>query len=162
MAAVCDRQVILAAAGIYALDNHVERLKEDHQHAKLLANALSAKDFVGEIFPVETNIVIFEVRGRFTPQQFAAHMNENNILVIAISSTQVRIVTHLDITSEMVERTVEIINVCNFFALSHCCQKKYSQSDFFAYNLFSIVSKNPPSADLRRNQDAIRTTVCTK
>jgi threonine aldolase len=99
----------LAAAGVYALDNHVERLKEDHHHAKLLANTLSAKDFVGEIFPVETNIVIFEVKGRFTPQQFAAQMKENNILVIAISSTQVRIVTHLDIASEMVERTVEII-----------------------------------------------------
>jgi len=99
----------LAAAGIYALDNHVERLKEDHHHAKVLANALSAKDFIGEIFPVETNIIIFEVRGRFTAQQFAAKMKENNILTIAISPVQVRIVTHLDITADMVERTVEII-----------------------------------------------------
>jgi threonine aldolase len=99
----------LAAAGIYALDNHVERLKEDQDHATLLANALLAKDFVREIFPVETNIVIFEVEGRFNAQQFAAKMKENNILMIAISSTQVRIVTHLDISSEMVERTVEVI-----------------------------------------------------
>jgi threonine aldolase len=99
----------LAAAGIYALDNHVERLKEDHHHAKVLANALSAKDFTGEIFPVETNIIIFEVRGRFTAQQFAAKMKENNTLTIAISPLQVRIVTHLDITADMVERTVEII-----------------------------------------------------
>ncbi len=99
----------LAAAGIYALDNHVERLKEDHHHAKLLANTLSVKDFVGELFPVETNIVIFDVRGRFTAQQFAAKMKENNILVIAISSTQVRLVTHLDISSEMVEQTIEVI-----------------------------------------------------
>jgi len=99
----------LAAAGIYALDNHVERLKEDHHHAKLLANTLSVKDFVGELFPVETNIVIFEIRGRFTAQQFAVKMKENNILVIAISSTQVRLVTHLDISSEMVEQTIEVI-----------------------------------------------------
>src|SRR5439155_16860755 len=57
----------LAAAGIYALDNHVERLHEDHYHAKLLAEALCEKDFIGEVFPVETNIVIFEVRGKFSP-----------------------------------------------------------------------------------------------
>lgn len=100
----------LAAAGIYALDNHVERLREDHEHANLLANALLAKDFVVDIFPVETNIIIVEVRGRFTAQQLAAKLKENNILVIAISSTQVRIVTHLDITEERVEKTVEVIN----------------------------------------------------
>jgi threonine aldolase len=100
----------LAAAGIYALDNHVERLKEDHNHARILANALLEKDFIEEIFPVETNIVIFKVKGRFTAQRFAEKMKESNILMIAISSTQVRIVTHLDITSEMVERTVEVIN----------------------------------------------------
>ncbi|HEY6979281.1 MAG TPA: GntG family PLP-dependent aldolase [Chitinophagaceae bacterium] len=99
----------LAAAGIYALDNHVERLKEDHDHAKLLAEALSAKDFVGKIFPVETNIIIFEVSKRFTAKQLTAKLKEQNVLTIAISSTQVRIVTHLDISSEMVERTIEII-----------------------------------------------------
>jgi threonine aldolase len=100
----------LAAAGIYALDNNIERLKEDHHHAKLLAEALCEKDFVGEVLPVETNIIIFEVKGRFTSQQLAAKMKEQNILMIAISSTQVRIVTHLDITSLMVEKTIDVIN----------------------------------------------------
>lgn len=100
----------LAAAGIYALDNNIERLKEDHHHAKVLAEALCAKDFVGEILPVETNIIIFEVKGRYTAQQFAKKMKEHNILMIAISPTQVRIVNHLDISAEMIEKTIEIIN----------------------------------------------------
>ena len=100
----------LAAAGIFALDNNIKRLDEDHRHAKLIAEALCSKDYVGEILPVETNIIIFEVKGKFTPRQFAAKMKEQNILMIAISSTQVRIVTHLDITPAMVENTIEAIN----------------------------------------------------
>ena len=91
-------------------DNNIKRLDEDHRHAKLIAEALCSKDYVGEILPVETNIIIFEVKGKFTPQQFAAKMKEQNILMIAISSTQVRIVTHLDITPAMVEKTIEAIN----------------------------------------------------
>lgn len=100
---------ILAAAGIYALDNHVDRLKEDHLHAAQIAATLAEKDFVGDILPVETNIIIFEVKGKFSAAQFAARMKEENILMIAISPTQVRIVVHLDITPEMVQRTIGAI-----------------------------------------------------
>ncbi|MDE3235467.1 MAG: low-specificity L-threonine aldolase [Bacteroidota bacterium] len=100
---------ILAAAGIYALDNHVDRLKEDHLHASRIAATLAEKDFVGEILPVETNIIIFEVKDKFSAAQFAAKMKEENILMIAISPTMVRIVVHLDITPEMVQRTIEAI-----------------------------------------------------
>ena len=100
----------LAAAGIYALQNHIERLEEDHEHAKRIAEALSKKSFVGVILPVETNIVIFEVKQPLSPQELVSKMKEHNILWYAISPTQVRIVTHLDITSEMVKRTIEIIN----------------------------------------------------
>ena len=60
----------LAAAGIYALDNNIERLAEDHKEAKAIAEALSKKDFVGDILPVETNIVIFEVEGRYTAKHW--------------------------------------------------------------------------------------------
>ena len=56
----------LAAACMYALDNNIERLNDDHHHAKQLATALQQKDFVGEMLPVETNIVIFEVKGKYT------------------------------------------------------------------------------------------------
>ncbi|MEX6689751.1 GntG family PLP-dependent aldolase [Danxiaibacter flavus] len=100
----------LAAAGIYALDNHVARLAQDHLHAKLIADALAQKDFTGNILPVETNIIIFEVKGRFTAAQLAAKFLENNIRVIAISPTQIRIVTHLDVTESMVQKTIDVIN----------------------------------------------------
>lgn len=100
---------LLAAAGIYALEYNVERLAQDHIHAQLLAGALVEKDFTGEILPVETNIVIFEVKGRLTPQEFAAILQKNNIRTIAISATQVRMVVHLDITPEMVQQTISLI-----------------------------------------------------
>ncbi len=100
----------LAAAGLYALENHVHRLKEDHAHARQLAEALSQKDFTGEILPVETNIVIFEVKGRFTAASLAARLKEEGIIVIAISPTQIRMVLHLDIHPEDVKQTIAVIN----------------------------------------------------
>lgn len=100
----------LAAAGIYALSNHVERLKDDHQHAKLLAKALARKSFVGDVLPVETNIIIFSVKERFTPKELVAKLKEQGIWLYAISPTQIRIVTHLDITPAMIEKTIEAIN----------------------------------------------------
>lgn len=100
---------VLAAAGIYALDNNVERLREDHTHAKAIADVLKEKDFVGEIFSVETNIIIFEVKGRLSPKEFVQKLNAENIKSIAISPTQVRMVTHLDITNEKVDKTIEVI-----------------------------------------------------
>ena len=101
---------ILAAAGIYALDNNVQRLAEDHYHAQIIAEALSNKEFTGEIMPVETNIIIFEVNGKYTASQLSAKLKENGILAIAISPSQIRIVTHLNITALMTEQTVDIIN----------------------------------------------------
>jgi threonine aldolase len=100
----------LAAAGIYALENNINRLAEDHLHAKQIADALQQKDFIGEILPVETNIVIFEVKGRLSANQFVEKMKEQNMLMFAISPTQVRMVLHLDITEQMVQQTLEAIN----------------------------------------------------
>jgi threonine aldolase len=100
---------ILAAAGIYALDNNIEKLAKDHCHAHQIFEVLKEKDFVGEILPAETNILIFEVIKKFSPSSFANVMKEKGILLIPISSTQVRMVLHLDITSSMVEQTIEVI-----------------------------------------------------
>src|SRR2546423_3933252 len=99
----------MAATGIYALDHHIERLKEDHDHAKRIAAALSEKDFVGELLPVETNIIIFEIKGRKKPAAFVAELKKENILALAMSASQVRMVLHLDVTKEMVEIVVERI-----------------------------------------------------
>lgn len=100
----------LAAAGIYALENNVARLAEDHAHAQQILKTLEAKDFVGEILPVETNIIIFEVKGRFTAPQLAEKLREDGIFVIPISSKQIRIVVHLDISPEHVAKTIQVIN----------------------------------------------------
>ena len=99
----------LAAAGLYAFENNINRLADDHQRAQMIADALAEKDFIGTILPVETNILIFEVKGKFTPASFADRLREDDIKVTPISKTQVRIVLHLDITKEMVEKTIKVI-----------------------------------------------------
>lgn len=99
----------LAAAGIYALENNIERLQQDHAHAKLIAGALMKKDFVGNIMPVETNILIFELIGSYTAKSFEEALAEYGVKTIAISPTQVRMVLHLDVTEEMVKALLLII-----------------------------------------------------
>lgn len=104
------RQVgYMAAAGIYALDNHIQRLHIDHSNAQLLSAALNEKDFVKEILPVETNILIFTVHGKYCAESFVKELKEKNIKLIPISPTQVRMVTHLDISSSMMDCTIETI-----------------------------------------------------
>ncbi len=100
----------LAAAGIYALENNIHKLKEDHLHAKQLAAALQLQDFIGDIMPVETNILIFEIKGRYTPKSFVGYLNKHSIFCLPVSSTQVRMVTHLDISTEMVEKLIDLLN----------------------------------------------------
>jgi threonine aldolase len=101
---------IIAAAGIYALDHHFERLKEDHQNAKRLAVGL--KEFKGiSIDPrhVETNIVIFDAAGTgLTSFRLAEAMKKEGILIHAISKTQIRLVTHLDVNAENIEKTLKV------------------------------------------------------
>ena len=99
----------LAAAGIYALDNHVERLKEDHAKALEIKTALLKKDFVKEIFEVETNIVIAHIEGKYNATQLAAVLKDKNILVIAMTPALIRFVVHLDIANEMLASTLETI-----------------------------------------------------
>ncbi len=99
----------LAAAGIYALDHHVDRLKQDHQKALLIKDALVKKDFVTEVFEVETNIVIAKIEGKYNATQLAQTLKDKNILVIAMTPALVRFVLHLDITDEMLATTIDTI-----------------------------------------------------
>jgi threonine aldolase len=100
----------MAAAGIYALENNVQRLATDHAHARRIASALEKKDFVRSIMPVETNIVIFQTGGAVDcARSFSAQLREKGILAIAIAADQIRMVTHLDITPDMVEEVVHVI-----------------------------------------------------
>ena len=99
----------LAAAGIYALDHHVDRLKQDHEKALLIKAALVKKDFVTEVFEVETNIVIAKIEGKYNATQLSALLKEHHILVIAMTPALVRFVLHLDITDEMLTTTIATI-----------------------------------------------------
>jgi len=100
----------LAAAGIYALENNIQRLEEDHDHARQIAAALAKKDCVGKIMPVETNIIIFEITGSsYTPKTFVEKLAAYDILCLPISATQVRMVTHLDLTKEMLKNLTDVI-----------------------------------------------------
>ena len=99
----------LAAAGIYALDHHIDRLEEDHLHVSQIAEALKKKDFVGNILGTETNILIFEVCNNYTPVSFCNKLRQHKILCMPISATQVRMVTHLDISAEMVSNLIQVI-----------------------------------------------------
>lgn len=100
----------LAAAGIYALQNNVARLKEDHDHATAIAVALEKKDFVKFILPVETNIVIFELKEGFAAPDMVNKLKEQGILSYAITPARVRFVLHLDIGPAMVDQTIKIIS----------------------------------------------------
>jgi threonine aldolase len=99
----------MAATGLYALEHHVERLKEDHDHAKVISLALSKKAFCGEIFPTMTNIVIMETKEGYSAPEIANKLKQEGILVIAMTARHLRFVTHLNITPSMVEKTIESI-----------------------------------------------------
>jgi threonine aldolase len=99
----------LAAAGIYALENNIKRLAEDHAHAKEIAETISKKGFVQLVLPVETNIIIFELNDSITAPALVEKLKEHDILGYAIAPNRVRLVVHLDITKEMVKLTIREI-----------------------------------------------------
>ena len=96
------RQVgFLAAAAIYALDNHVERLAEDHQKAREIGALLATLSYVTKVEPIETNIIIFYVHEKIGADNFIDKMKDKNILLTPMGEGRIRIVTHLEYTNEM-------------------------------------------------------------
>ncbi|MFI1771320.1 threonine aldolase family protein [Thalassobellus citreus] len=96
------RQVgYLAAAGLYALDNNIERLKEDHQRAKEIGEELSKLTMVKTVEPIETNIVIFELNDDIEEKYFIKKLADKNIHIIGMGGGKLRMVTHLDYTNVM-------------------------------------------------------------
>lgn len=94
----------LAAAGIYALDHHRERLTEDHRRAKEIGAVLAELPFVEHIAPIETNIIIFGIdEKQVTVAQFIEKLREKDILLMGMGKGKLRIVTHLDYTENMHE-----------------------------------------------------------
>lgn len=94
----------LAAAAIYALDNNVARLADDHSRAKKIGAVLESCTYVRKIEPIETNIVIFYVNDAIDPMDFIAKMESKGILLISMGQGKIRMVTHLDFTEVMLEK----------------------------------------------------------
>lgn len=86
----------LAAAGIYALDNHVDRLQEDHENAAILAENLNDFKQVTSVIPPETNILIFDVNPDFGAEYFLNHLMEKGLRGVPFGLNRIRLVTHLD------------------------------------------------------------------
>lgn len=90
----------LAAAGLYALENNIDRLQEDHNKAKELAKLVEQKDYVEFIHPVNTNIVIFKLKDACPMDEYLQELKDKGIWLVAMGPQLVRIVTHLGIGEE--------------------------------------------------------------
>jgi len=104
------RQVgVLAAAGLYALDHHRTRLADDHIKAKAIGKTLQKSDYVAEVQPIETNIVIFELAAHINSEAFIKKLKSKNILISNMGGGKLRMVTHLDYTDDMHEILLETL-----------------------------------------------------
>lgn len=91
----------MAAAGIYAIDHNLQRLANDHQRAKQIADVLQTKSWVGSIEPVETNILIFSVAQGYSETALIEKLKQKNISISSMGNGRLRIVTHLDYRAVM-------------------------------------------------------------
>nr|WP_294787239.1 GntG family PLP-dependent aldolase [uncultured Flavobacterium sp.] len=105
------RQVgYLAAAGLYALANNIERLAEDHRRAKEIATILSTKPWIASIEPVETNILIFSLAEGYSDQLLIEKLKQKNIIISSLGHNKLRIVTHLDYKEVMHTYVLETLS----------------------------------------------------
>ena len=99
----------IAAAGIFALDNNLTRLSKDHFHAQILETELNLLDWVAEIMPVETNILILTLIDSVSRDEIIFKLKEQGILVSAFGPKMIRFVTHLDISESDIAQTCELL-----------------------------------------------------
>jgi threonine aldolase len=99
----------LAAAGIYALDHNLDRLTEDHQRAKILEKELQSLNFVENVLPVETNIVIFRLRETVNASTFIDHLQRKGVRSLSIGKQLIRFVFHLDVSDTQVDMLLSAI-----------------------------------------------------
>ena len=102
---------ILAAAGLYALNNNIDRLAQDHENAQILAQGLAEINGLAlDPQEVETNIVIFQItKPGLTPQELTARLAEQGCLMLPFGPDRVRAVTHLDVDARAVTKAVDLI-----------------------------------------------------
>ncbi|MDD3737804.1 MAG: GntG family PLP-dependent aldolase [Lentimicrobiaceae bacterium] len=99
----------LAAACIYALDNNILRLKDDHRRAKLLSTELEKLNYVQSVAKVETNIVLFKLDPKVDADNYVSQLKNDGILTMHMGYNNIRMVTHLGIDDNMIDRTIDVI-----------------------------------------------------
>ena len=99
---------IIAEGGLYALDNHISRLKEDNDSAKEIGRVLESLPYIEKVLPVKTNILIFKLKST-TANDFVAQLKDKGIIASAFGPYEVRFVTHMDFTQAMKVRVIEIL-----------------------------------------------------
>jgi threonine aldolase len=106
------RQVgILAAAGLFALEHHVLRLQDDHARAKRLSETLASMPWCAQVMPVDTNIVIYDLRAGIDAKAHVEQLQQHGVICFAIGPEQVRMVTHLDISDDDIDRTTAALKL---------------------------------------------------
>lgn len=99
----------LAAAGMFALQNNVARLADDHRRAKVIGNELEAQTWIDSVVPVDTNIVVAVLKDATLRDEICAKLEEKNIRVMAFGPGMIRMVTHLDFTDAMLDEVISAI-----------------------------------------------------
>ncbi len=99
----------LAAAGIYALDHHVDRLVEDHQRAKAMESILQPLPFVKQVLPVDTNIVVFELAGDLTNEAFIGQLETQGVKVVPFGPQTIRMTAHLDFDDDQLTALEQVL-----------------------------------------------------
>ncbi len=97
---------VIAAAALYALENNVERLTEDHVRAKAIGKILNEMNYVKELIPIETNIIIFKLVDEMPSEKFLGKLKEHGIIANTMGKQTIRLVTHLDFTDEMLDKVL--------------------------------------------------------
>ncbi|MBK6370627.1 MAG: aminotransferase class V-fold PLP-dependent enzyme [Flavobacteriales bacterium] len=97
---------LLAAACHYALDHHVDRLKDDHRRAALLEAKLLTLPYVSSVMPVRTNIVIFTLANEQAAEPFLAKLNHRGVRAVAFGPSMVRMVLHLDVDDKDISHVI--------------------------------------------------------
>ncbi|MFH1755575.1 MAG: GntG family PLP-dependent aldolase [Candidatus Latescibacterota bacterium] len=101
---------ILAAAAIYALDHHIERLREDHNHASRLGKLISSLDGLELVHPVDTNIIVFRLdESVYSLDGFLSTLKSHGVLAVPFGRSIVRMVTHLDVSADDITYTEQVL-----------------------------------------------------
>ncbi len=99
----------IAAAGIYALDNNITRLKDDHNRAKEIETVLKSQPYIESMLPVDSNIIIFNLVDKLSGVEFEQKLKNENIKVVAFGKQTIRFVTHLDFTNDMLTKIINVL-----------------------------------------------------